>query len=146
EELVVARLSRPDALDLVRDDRPAVDVKALRVERVSIDQKMRELDEDLDADRIDRARWLRRNAAFKERLAQLDRELQPVGRGNPFVGVVDADDPAVVWYGTQADRSDGLSLEHRRRIVDALVTVTILPVRAKRNPFDPACIDHAWKR
>jgi site-specific DNA recombinase len=141
EELVVARLCRPDAVDLMRDERPPVDLAALRAEQVSIRAAMVELDDDRDVGRIDRARWLRRNERLKDRLVAVGTALEPAGRTNPFTGVVNADDPAVVWYGTLPDRSDGLSLEHRRAIVDRLVTVTVLPVRAKRGPFDPDRID-----
>lgn len=146
EELIVARLSRDDAVDLAHDDRPGVDVRALRVERLTALERLRQLDDDLDADRIDRDRWLRRNGHLKERLAQIDAELAPVGRLNPYTGVVDADDPAVVWYGSRPDRSDGLPLAQRRAILDDLMVVTVQPVVWKNGPFDPDRIEVVWKR
>lgn len=141
EELVVARLCRADAVDLAREDRSSVDVRALHAERRTVRASLDTLDDDLDAGHIDRPRWLRRNTSLKARLAEIDQQLAPVSRVNPFAGVADADDPALVWYGSRADRSDGLSLEHRRAILAALMTVTVLPVRAKRAPFDAGCID-----
>lgn len=143
EGLIVARLCRPDAVELARDEgRPSVDVRALRAERVRIEGQQRELDEDRDANRITRERWLRRNAGFAERLAEIDRALVPVSSPrNPFVGVVDVDDPAAVWFGVLPDRSDGLSLEHRRVILRALLVVRVLPVHYKRGPFDPGCVE-----
>lgn len=140
EDVIVARLTRPDAVDLARStQRPEVDVAGLRVERMTLRERLLELDDDLDAGRIDRERWLRRNAQAQDRLRQIDELLRPVP-GSPFVGVVDADDPAAVWYGSLPDRSDGLPLEHRRRILDALMTVRILPVVNKKG-FDPSKIE-----
>lgn len=137
EELCVTRLSHKDAVDLARDERPSVDVKALRVERASARSTLDQLDDDLDAGRIDRERWLRRNSRARARLEEIEKALAPTLSSNPFVGVVDADDPAAVWYGTLPDRSDGLGLEHRRRILAALLSVTILPVTRKNKGFDP---------
>jgi site-specific DNA recombinase len=142
EELIVARLSRPDAADLAHEDSgPSVDVKALRVERATVRLDLDRLDDDLDAHRIDRARWTRRNSRLQGRLDEIELALKPASMSNPFVGVADADDPAAVWYGARSDRSDGLALPHRRRIMAELLKVRVLPVRAKGNPFDPGCID-----
>lgn len=142
EELIVARLSLPDAVDLAQEpDRPSVDAKALRAERASVRSDLDQLDDDLDAHRIDRPRWTRRNARLQSRMEEIDRALAPAPGSNPFRGVADADDPAAVWYGTVPDRSDGLPLERRRNILAELLIVRVLPVRAKRGPFDPGCID-----
>ena len=143
EELIVQRLCRPDAVELARDERPSVDVSALRAERVSVRGLMEELDDDRDAGRIDRDRWVRRNKRLQDRLAEIARALEPVGRVNPFVGVVDADDPAGVWFGSLSDRSDGLPLGQRRAILDRLMTVRVLPV-SPRHEFDAAGVHVAW--
>lgn len=130
EELVVARLSRPDAADLVHvdDEGPRVDAKALRAERVQVRASLEALDDDLDAHRIDRARWERRNTSLTARLAEIDRALVPPAR-SPLAGVADAEDPAAAYHG--------LSLERRRAVLSALMVVTVLPLRRKGGPFDP---------
>jgi site-specific DNA recombinase len=54
------------------------------------------------------------------------------------------------WFGTKPDRSDGLTLGQRRAIIDALVTVTVLPAPSGRRSngtyFNPAFVRIEWKR
>ena len=60
-----------------------------------------------------------------------------------------ADDLARLWFGTDSDRSDGLPLGKRRAVLDALLTVTVLPARRGQRAgglyFDPDFIRVVWK-
>lgn len=151
ERIIVRRLQQPDAVDLLESPTDPVDTAALQAEAVAGRRRLEDLDEDLDKNRITRARWLRSNERLKTRLTAIEAELATAAEVNPFVGVVGAADVHRVWFGTQPDRSDGLDLGRRRAILDMLMTVTVLPM-AKRGRqadgtyFDPASIDIKRKR
>ncbi|HEX5117271.1 MAG TPA: recombinase family protein [Pseudonocardiaceae bacterium] len=141
EHLVVTRLSRPDAVDLVGRRDAVVDIAGLRGERQRLRTQLAEIDDDRDHGRIDRARWLRRNHELSGRLTTVNAELNAIEAVDPFAGVVGVDDPGAVWFGSVPDRSDGLPLDRRRAILDALYVVTVLPGRAGYNAaFEPECV------
>jgi DNA invertase Pin-like site-specific DNA recombinase len=149
ERVLVARLSRPDAVDLLRRRADAVDVAALNAEIQAVRHQLDALDDDLDAGAISRARWARRNERLKARLDELDKALAGAVRVDPLAGVVGAPDVARVWFGTLPDRSDGLDLGRRRSILDAVVTVTVRRQapgrRADGAYFDENSLGWDWK-
>lgn len=125
ERAVVTRLARRDAVELVRDA-VRVDTGALRTERAAIRERLIELDEDRDHGRIDRARYLRSNAALNARLVRVEVELEPQVTGSVLDGLAGNPDVASLWFGTLPDRSDGLSVSRRSVAVDKVVRVTVL--------------------
>jgi site-specific DNA recombinase len=150
EHLVVERLSRPDAVELLRAPEAAVDTAELSAEAVTLRQRLDDLDDDLDDGRITRARWQRRNDRMRERLGEIDREIEVATRIDPLAGIVGAEDVAALWFGAKPDRSDGLDLGRRRAVLGALVGVTVLrTVRGRRiggASFDPDGVRVDWKR
>lgn len=150
EAVLVERLSRPDAANLVaRRPSPTVDTGALHIEAASVRHKLDELDDDLDSGVITRARWLRRNERLRERLDEITHQIANAAKVDPLAGVVGAEDVVRVWFGTKSDRSDGLDLGRRRAILDAVATVTIEKTGAGRPAngayFDPTSIRFDWK-
>jgi site-specific DNA recombinase len=150
EELIVRRLERPDAVDLLQRPADAVDVAALRAESLAVQRSLEMLDDDLDMNRITRARWLRRNERMNARLKEIEREIVAASAVDPLVDIVGVDDVRALWFGTRADRSDGLDLGRRRAILDTLVKVTVLPSSKGQKEggeyFDPESVDVYWKR
>lgn len=150
EWVIVRRLQEPDAADLLEAPAQGVDTTKLQAEALTVRQRLEDLDDDLDEERITRARWLRRNERLKVRLAEIETALASAAQVNPFIGVVGASDVPAVWFGTKPDRSDGLDLGRRRAILDALLTVTVLPTgrgrRANGTYFDPKSVDIQRKR
>lgn len=138
EVLLVARLSRPDAVDLVPVP-TGVDTSALRAERARIEVLLTELDDDRDAGRVTRARWLRRNEDLTGRLARVDAELGAVERVSPLAGLPLGAPEAMerTWFGTLPDRSDGLDVSRRRGVLRELVTVTVVPKGKGWRPIQP---------
>jgi len=114
--LVVARLSEPDAADLLVDhDRP--DLDALRGERREVQARLDTVaalvaDGTLSADQ---ARTAVRD--LRERLAGLDDRLTESARVEVLGGLVEAADVAAVWAS--------LPLDQRRRVVDLLMRVEV---------------------
>lgn len=112
--VVVERLKRPDAIDLLRPKTATVDTGALYAEQAALQQRLDDLADDLE---LDERTLARRIKALRTRLDEIKAALAVAGRGNVFAGVVDAPDVAAAW----AD----LDLARRRAIVDTLMTVTV---------------------
>lgn len=129
-DVVIARLSREDAVDLLAEAEDAVDLDALHVEGVRLRQQLEQLDDDLDARRIDRARWLRRNERLQGQLDQVEAAQLAASAVNPLRAIVGAKDVRRRW-----ERE--LTLGQQRAIVDVLYTVTVQPTpRGGGTTFD----------
>ncbi|HEX5120347.1 MAG TPA: recombinase family protein [Pseudonocardiaceae bacterium] len=134
-DVVIARLSREDAIDLLAEADDAVDLDALNVEGVRLQQQLDELDDDLDARRIDRARWLRRNARLKEQLQAVEAAQVAAAGTNPLRAIIGAPDVRRRW-------EQELTLGQQRAIVDVLCTVAVAPAgRGGGSAFDEARVD-----
>src|SRR6266511_4338122 len=131
EAVIVERLSRPDAADLLAPDQTG-DVAALHARDAALRARLDELGRLYGEGVIDAAQLAKGSAA---------------SRGSVLAGVADAADPAKVWAG--------LDLSRKRAIIDVLVDVVILPAahkgrragwRAGETYFDPASVAITWKR
>jgi DNA invertase Pin-like site-specific DNA recombinase len=134
-EAVVARLSRPDAIELtIPEERGDLDelrerARALRARLTALATEF--ADGDLTASQIKTA-----TRRINEQLAEIDAVIRDSQQTRVFAGVVGADD---VWAAF-----DGLDLERQRRIIDALITVTVHPAGRGRT-FRPESIQIDWK-
>ncbi|MBT8228247.1 MAG: recombinase family protein [Dactylosporangium sp.] len=137
EATILGRLAREDAVDLLPSADPDVDVKGLRTEAAAIRAGLNELAADKALGLIDRAQLIAGTQRGKARLARIEAVLQEATVDSPLASLIGADDVAAVW--------EGLPLSHRRLVVDALVTVRILPTTRKGRGFDPATIDLRWR-
>ena len=135
-EAVIRRLSRPDAVDLLRPPGPEVDTEALREERHALNDRLDQLGK----------QFASAPAAFKQsalteiqtRLDEIEDLLADPGKVVIYDGVIGAKDVRKAW--------DNLDLGRQRTIVDALVTITVQPVGKGRGAvFDPDAIDVVWK-
>ncbi|GAA4515265.1 recombinase family protein [Brevibacterium yomogidense] len=137
-ELVIARLSEPDAVELFAPDGDDIDREALRDERVTVQARMDGLaglyaDGVLDGDSVRST-----SAALRKRLNEIDSTLTE-GPSSILEDVASADDVRAVW--------DGLDAVRRRAVMDALMEVTLLPVGRGRGGFgfDYRTIHVEWK-
>jgi site-specific DNA recombinase len=116
ESVIVARLSRPDALDLLIDrDRP--DADALRVERLGVSARLDNV-VNLVADGTltsDNARAAIRS--LREELAAIDSKMTEAGRVDVLGDIVGSPDVAVMW--------ESLPLDRKRAVLDTLMTVVV---------------------
>lgn len=134
-EVVLARLSRPDAVDLleprVSEDGPATQLAQAR-------SRLQSAAADYADGLIDRDQL----TTITERLRQRIREIEAV--------LPKAESPTVVALLKAGEKAraawEGLNVAQRREVVDTLVTVTLLPVsgRAPRE-FDPDCVKVDWR-
>ena len=136
-DLVVARLSEPDAPYLLRPPaRPGTDARALRAEarklrgRKASQMRMHAAG---DLDDADLAEGMR---AIRDRLARIEAQL----------AVSDQADPLAEFRGKPADAVwAGLGMARRRAVVQALIeSVVIKPAGRRGQGFDPATVDIAW--
>jgi site-specific DNA recombinase len=153
ERLAVARLLRPDAVDLLTPSLHADEIAQLHGEANATRQRLNELDDELDDGQIDKARWARRNERLKERLAEINGTLASMKTVSALAGLACNPDLPRIWYGEAEDGSDGLPVSQRAAVVDELMTVTLLRARVGRpkgSPsgapyFNPETVDIAWK-
>jgi site-specific DNA recombinase len=113
-EIVKERLRQPDAVELltVAD----VDANDLQIERQGVRGRLDELARLFGAGDIDAAQLTEASTTLRARLAELD--AQWASLASPLAGVVGRD-PDEAW--------DELDLDRRRAVVDALVSVTVMP-------------------
>lgn len=139
--LVIARLSRPDARLLLTPDLPEVDMEGLRAQAAALQVRLDELGS-LFADGEVTARQLADTTAkIRAKLADTEIQLASAAAGSPLAGFADADDIAAAW--------EAASVYERKAVVGALMTVTLLPAARGRRPgghyFDPASVGIDWK-
>ena len=132
---VVARLSRPDALDLIV--KPGPDVKALRRESLALDRRIEEL-AGLVADGTFTAAQARSASdTLKTQRADLEEQLADAGRVDVLGPLVGASDVRVAW--------DELGMDRQRAVIDILMTVTLYPVGRGTRTFRPQTVGIDWK-
>jgi site-specific DNA recombinase len=145
EQVIVERLSRPDARELLAPDQ-RTDTAALHTRDAALRERLDELGRLYGDGAIDAPQLQAATASIRTQREQITAELAATSRGSVLAGVADAPDPTKVW--------EGLDLSRRRAIVDALATVTILPARRGRRPgwqpgesyFDPETVEITPKR
>lgn len=116
QRVVIARLSRPDAADLL-DDRERHDVDDLRAERRRLETTIRQAGDDEQDGLIDRAERVRLTRRANARIAELDEALRAGVDTTALAEVVGSDDAAAAWHA--------LTLGKKRAILEALATVVV---------------------
>jgi site-specific DNA recombinase len=139
EKLVVARLSRPDAADLVTAEDSGVDVAALREEATAIRVNLEEMASDRALGKITRAQMLKATEAGTARLEAIGAELESAARENVLAPLVAAENAAAMWAG--------LDISRKRAVIKTLMSVTLhSPGKGARRAFDPATVQVAWNQ
>lgn len=126
EAVVIARLSRPDALDALAED-DHTDRAAARAEVARLRAEMAEAQEALRAGRLSPLDMAAYREGWEPRLAEAEREATPAWLPSELAAVA-GPDAARHWRDAP--------ITTKRAVLDALVTVTILPTTA-RGWFDP---------
>ena len=139
EKLVIARLSRPDAADLIAVPEGGPDVAALREEATAIRRNLEEMAADRVLGRIDRAQMLAATDRANIRLDEIGAEVEGAARENVLTPLVAAGNAASVW--------EDLDLSRKRAVIRALMTITLCsPGRGARRAFDPATVQVTWRQ
>jgi site-specific DNA recombinase len=139
EKLVVARLSRPDAADLVSVEEAGIDVAGLREEATAIRRNLEEMAGDCALGRISRAQMLKATAAGNARLEAIGAELDSAARENVLAPLVAAGNAAATWAG--------LDISRKRAVIKTLMSITLYsPGKGARRAFDPATVQVTWNQ
>jgi len=138
--IVLSRLGRPDAA-LVLGNR-AADVGALQRNRDGLQARLDELGAMFAEGTVDGTQLKRGTAVLRDKLAAADAQVVQSRSASALADLVLAgDDLERTWHATSADV--------RGRIIDALMTVTVLKAPRGRQPsgayFNPAYIKIAWR-
>jgi site-specific DNA recombinase len=145
EQVIVERLSHPDARELLAPDQ-RTNTAALHSRDTALRERLDELGQLYGDGAIDALQLQAATASIRTQREQITAELAAASRGSVLAGVADAPDPAKIW--------EGLDLSRRRAIIDTMATVTILPARRGRRPgwrpgesyFDPRTVQVEPKR
>ena len=134
--IVVAILSRPDAANLLITEKRD-DINELRDKAVALRARQDEAAAMYADGEIPASQLKIVNTKLAASLAEVESKMVDANKTRVFDGLIGAPDPRV--------RFDGLPLDRQRAIVDALMTVTILPTRPGRY-FDPTSVRVEPKR
>lgn len=137
EALVLAYLSRPDAR-LVLDDGRNLNVAELHTQRAAVQARLDELASLFADGAIDGSQLRRGSTELRSRIAVLDSQLAKLTRTNPVADLLGAGDRL-------AEKWAALSKDLQGKVVNELMTVTILPAPRGRRAFDPEYIRIDWK-
>jgi site-specific DNA recombinase len=138
QSLIVERLSRVDAVDLLAPPPPDVDTDALNAEVVALTSQLGQIADAYADQAVTLAQLTRATDRMKRRLSEVQRELASAVRGDPLAGLIGPDvDVEATWRR--------LDLGRQRSILDALMTVTVMPTGPTGPRFDPSSVQIAWK-
>ncbi|MFI6105802.1 recombinase family protein [Streptomyces sp. NPDC051310] len=142
EDLIIERLSRPDAADLLLPGPGDVDVAALQVESEQIRRRLTDLAGLFGAGQITMAQFAEGSDTARAQLEGVNKQLARAAVTDPLVPLVGAPDVRKAW--------NDMPLDQRRAVLRSLATVTVRPARRGRMPdggyFDYETIDVLWKR
>jgi site-specific DNA recombinase len=124
--IVIERMKRADAADLVATPAGAVDVAGLRAELATCRTRLDEIAADYEEDRITRSQFLTRTDKRRAKMGEIEAQLAQATEVSPLAPLIGAEDVAAAW--------DDLTLGQQRAVIKALVTITIEPAGRGRRP------------
>jgi hypothetical protein len=136
EAVVVERLSRPDALELLSET-DAPDISQHRVHAQAIRERLDDLATGLEEGVLTLAAVRRSSERLRAELGAVEAKIQSAAHADVLEPVVTAADPARAWAE--------LDLAQRRGIVDTLMTITLTAPKRGRQTFDPETVEIGWK-
>ena len=135
-EVVIARLSRPDAAGLLVD-RDRGDVEALGREAATLRARLEDLGVSFAEGEIDRRTLASGSARLRERLSAVQARQADAGRVDVLGPLVSAHDVRGVW--------EALSTDRRRAVVATLLTARLHPVGRGSRLFRPDTVELDWR-
>lgn len=135
-EVIVERLSRPDAADLLVDQ-DAPDFAVVRAEISALRVRLDGLADAYAVGEIDRDQMRTGTVRLRARLDGLEATQAHVSRAPVLAELVGVPDVRAAW--------DALNLDRQRAVVEILMTVTLHPGGGGRRTFDPNKVEITWK-
>ncbi|WP_192810052.1 recombinase family protein [Actinomadura rudentiformis] len=126
--VVIERLSRPDAAELIATPSATIDVPALRAELAVHNARLEQIADDYEQDRITRAQFLTQTDRRRAKAAAIQAQLDQATEQSPLAPLIDVADVAQAWHD--------LPLGQQRAAIKALFTISIQPCgKGKRVPI-----------
>jgi DNA invertase Pin-like site-specific DNA recombinase len=142
EDTIVARLSEPDAHEMLLPGPDDVDVAALQAEEELIRRRMKDLGGLFGAGELELEPFTEGMDTARAQLAGVTLQLARAATVDPLVALVGAPDVRKAWRA--------LELERQRNVLRSLVEVTLKTPRQGRMPdggyFDYEAVLFDWKR
>lgn len=142
EDLIVERLSRDDAHDLLLPGANNADVAALQLESEQIRRRLTDAASMFGAGQMTMAQFTEASDVARRQLGGVEQQLARAATKDPLVPLVGAKDVRKVWKG--------MDLDQRRTVLRELLDVTLRPPRRGRMPdggyFDYEAVQTRWKR
>lgn len=132
--VVVARLSRPDAAELLH--RSGTDAEALQIEAVGVRERLDALAVDFADGSLTASQLRAATERLRARLTDLEAQLADAGRVDVLGDLVRAQNVADAW--------ESLSLERRRAVISTLMRVTLHPPGRGTRTFRPETVGIDW--
>ncbi|MEU3292985.1 recombinase family protein [Streptomyces longwoodensis] len=142
EDVIVERLSRDDAHDLLLPGPDDIDVAGLQAESEQVRRRMTDLAALFGSGQIDMVQFTEGTDTARKQLEGVTRQLARAATQDPLVGLVGAPDVRKAWRA--------LDLDRKRAVLRSLVEVTLRTPRPGRMPdggyFDYEAVVFGWKR
>lgn len=135
-QVIVGRLSRPDAVELLSEPAaPGLDMRRARAQVVR--ERLDDLAVGLEEGLLTLAGVRAASDRLRAELVVLEAEMATSVHADALTPLVKADDVAAAWAACD--------LRQRRAVIDALLTVTLLTPERGHQPFDPDSVRIDWK-
>lgn len=136
EAVMVARLSRPDAIELL-STREAPDLAVHKAKAVAIRERLDDLATGLEEGILTLAAVRKSSDRLRAELRAVEARMHDATHADVLTPLVTADDAQVAW--------DACDLAQKRTAIDALMTITLLAPKRGRQEFDPHSVRIEWK-
>ena len=134
--VVIARLSRPDARDLLVDhERP--DVPQLRDQATALRARLDGLATEFADGDLTPSQLRTATERLRTRITDIEAQLADAGRTDLLGPLVTADDVRDTWTA--------LNLDRKRAVINTLMTVRLHPVGRGSRTFRPETVEITWK-
>ena len=130
-EVVIARLSRPDASELLRNDKRP-DIDALRTEAVTLRARQDQLLTMFSDGELSMSEHRKSRSRVQSKLAAVEAKMADAGRTDVLGPLVLAGDIRAAW--------EALSVARQRMVIDALMIVRIMPPGRGTRTFRPETV------
>ncbi|MEU0001529.1 recombinase family protein [Streptomyces microflavus] len=141
-DLLVERLSQPDAVDLLEPAPDGINAAALQLESEQIRRRLTDLAGMFGSGQITMAQFTEGSDTARAQLEGVTSQLARAAVTDPLVGLVGVPDVRAAW--------EACDLGRQRTVLRALLDVTLHPPRPGRMPdggyFDYDAIETRWKR
>ena len=135
--VIVGRLSRADARDLLADPTSAPDLEATRAEAVALRSRLNALAVDFADGSLTSGQLRTATERIRTRLAEIEALTAAAGRVNVLAPLIDADNVRAAW--------DSLGIPRQRAIIDMLAVVTLHPPGRGVRTFRPDTVSIDWR-